>query len=90
MEILGVFGGLLGLIMIIGVGIGIFLILRFFWLWYWKINDIVALLEGIDSKLLVLKNNTTGDAVIEDNNDISKPKDHWKQYQKSKDEDSTS
>ena len=48
MEILGVFGGLLGLIMIIGVGIGIFLILRFFWLWYWKINDIVALLVVVD------------------------------------------
>ena len=51
MEILGVFGGLLGLFMIIGVGIGIFLILRFFWLWYWKINDIVALLECIKIKL---------------------------------------
>ena len=56
MEILGIFGGLLGLIMIIGVGIVIFLILRFFWLWYWKINNIVALLEDIDAKLLVLKN----------------------------------
>ena len=72
------------------IGLGLFLILRIFWLWYWKIDKIVELLEGIDSKLLVLKNNTTGDEVIEDNNDTSKPKDHWKQYQKSKDEDSTS
>ena len=71
MEILGIFGGLLGLIMIIGVGIGIFLILRFFWLWYWKINDIVALLEGIDAKLMVIKNNTRGDAVIDDNDSTS-------------------
>ena len=29
-------------------------------------------------------------ALIEDNNDISKPKDHWKQYQKPTDEDTTS
>ena len=50
----------------------------------------VELLEGIDSKLLVLKNNTTSDEVIEDNNDTSKPKDNWKQYQKPTDEDTTS
>ena len=67
MEILSVFGGLLGLIMIIGVGIGIFLILRFFWLWYWKINDIVALLEGIDAKLMVIKNKLTNNINIESN-----------------------
>ena len=43
---------------IIGIGfmIIVFLILRAFWLWYWKINNIVELLEGIDSKLLVVKN----------------------------------
>ena len=72
------------------IAIGIFFVFRSLFLWYWKVDRIVELLEGIDSKLLVLKNNTTGDAVIEDNNDISKPKDHWKQYQKSKDEDSAS
>ena len=43
---------------IIGIGfmIILFLLLRAFWLWYWKINNIVELLEGIDSKLLVVKN----------------------------------
>ena len=72
------------------IGIGIFFALRSLFLWYWKVDRMVELLEGIDSKLLVLKNNTTSDEVIEDNNDTSKPTDHWKQYQKSKDEDSTS
>ena len=70
--------------------IGIFFALRSLFLWYWRVDRIVELLEGIDSKLLVIKNNTTGGSVIEDNNDTSKPKDHWKQYQKSKDENSTS
>ena len=70
--------------------IGIFFALRSLFLWYWKVDRIVELLEGIDSKLLELKNNATGDVIIEDNNVISKPKNHWKQYQKSKDEDSTS
>ena len=43
---------------VIGLGfmIIVFIILRAFWLWYWKINNIVELLEGIDSKLLVVKN----------------------------------
>ena len=72
------------------IAIGIFFVFRSLFLWYWKVDRMVELLEGIDSKLLVLKNNTTGDAVIEDNHDTSKPKDDWKQYQKSKDEDSTS
>ena len=72
------------------IGIGIFFALRSLFLWYWKVDRIVELLEGIDSKLLELKNNATGDVIIEDNNVISKPKNHWKQYQKSKDEDSTS
>ena len=72
------------------IAIGIFFVFRSLFLWYWKVDRIVELLEGIDSKLLVLKNNTTGDAVIEDNNDISKPEDHWKQYQKPTDKDTTS
>ena len=72
------------------IGIGIFFALRSLFLWYWKVDRMVELLEGIDSKLLVIKNNPTGDAVIKDNNDTSKPKDHWKQYQKSKDEGTTS
>ena len=72
------------------IGIGIFFALRSLFLWYWKVDRMVELLEGIDSKLLVLKNNTTSDEVIEDNNDTSKPKDHWKQYQKPIDEDTTS
>ena len=43
---------------IIGIGfiIILFLLLRAFWLWYWKINNIVELLKGIDSKLVVVKN----------------------------------
>ena len=57
------------------IGIGIFFALRSLFLWYWKVDRMVELLEGIDSKLLVLKNNTTSDEVIEDNNDTSKPKD---------------
>ena len=72
------------------IGIGIFFALRSLFLWYWKVDRMVELLEGIDSKLLVLKNNTTSDVVIEDNNDTSKPADHWKQYQKPTDEDTTS
>ena len=72
------------------IGIGIFFALRSLFLWYWKVDRMVELLEGIDSKLLVLKNNTTSDEVIEDNNDTSKPTDHWKQYQKPTDEDTTS
>ena len=72
------------------IAIGIFFVFRSLFLWYWKVDRIVELLEGIDSKLLVLKNNPTSDAVIEDNNDTSKSKDHWKQYQKSKDEGSIS
>ena len=72
------------------IAIGIFFVFRSLFLWYWKVDRIVELLEGIDSKLLVLKNNTTSDEVIEDNNDTSKPKDHWKQYQKPTDEDTTS
>jgi len=67
------------------IGIGIFFALRSLFLWYWRVDRMVELLEGIDSKLLVLKNNTVGDEVIEDNNDTSKPKDHWKQYQKPRD-----
>ena len=47
--------------------VAIVVIFRMFFLWYWKVDKIVELLESIDSKLLVLKNNTTGDAVIEDN-----------------------
>ena len=72
------------------IGIGIFFALRSLFLWYWKVDRMVELLEGIDSKLLVLKNNTVGDEVIEDNNDTSKPKDHWKQYQNPTDEDTPS
>ena len=72
------------------IGIGIFFALRSLFLWYWRVDRMVELLEGIDSKLLVLKNNTTSDEVIEDNNDTSKPKDHWKQYQKPTDEDTIS
>ena len=53
--------------------IGIFFALRSLFLWYWRVDRIVELLEGIDSKLLVLKNNTTVDTVIEDNNDTSEP-----------------
>ena len=71
------------------IGIGIFFALRSLFLWYWKVDRMVELLEGIDSKLLVLKNNTTSDEVIEDNNDTSKPTDHWKQYRKPTDEDTT-
>ena len=41
------------------IGIGIFFALRSLFLWYWKVDRIVELLEGIDSKLLELKNNAT-------------------------------
>ena len=71
------------------IGIGIFFALRSLFLWYWKVDRVVELLEGIDSKLLVLKSNTTSDEVIEDNYDTSKPEDHWKQYQKPTDEGTT-
>ena len=56
MELLPVLA-ILPIILGIGFIIIIFLIFRTFWLWYWKINNIVELLEGIDAKLLVLKNN---------------------------------
>ena len=46
------------------IGLGLFLILRIFWLWYWKIDKIVELLEGIDAKLMVLKNKLTNDADV--------------------------
>ena len=75
MEILGIIagalGGLLGLIIIIGIGIGIFLLLRFFWLWYWKVNDIVDLLRGIDSKLMIVKSKLTDGSVVESNDSTS-------------------
>ena len=56
-----------GIVIAVIVGLGLFLILRYFWLWYWKINDIVALLEGIDAKLMVIKNNLTNNINIESN-----------------------
>ena len=54
---------------VIGIGfmIIVFIILRAFWLWYWKINNIVEILEGIDSKLLVLQRKLTDDTVVESN-----------------------
>ena len=68
------------------IGIGIFFALRSLFLWYWKVDRIIELLEDIDSTLTVLKNNLTDDAIIENNNEISKPKDHYKQYQKHKED----
>ena len=59
-----------GVVLAIIVGLGLFLILRYFWLWYWKIDKIVELLEGIDSKLLVLKRKLTNDADVVKDNEI--------------------
>ena len=63
LPVLAIFPIILG----IGFIIIIFLIFRAFWLWYWKINNIVELLEGIDSKLMVLKRKLTDDTVVESN-----------------------
>ena len=40
-------------------------------LWYWKIDKIVGLLEGIDSKLMVLKRKLTDDTLVESNDSTS-------------------
>ena len=55
LPLLAIFPVIIGIVFMIIV----FLIFRAFWLWYCKINNIVELLEGIDAKLLVLKNNLT-------------------------------
>jgi len=46
------------------IAIGIFFLLRGMFLWYWKIDKVVDLLEGIDAKLMVLKNKLTNDADV--------------------------
>ena len=46
------------------IAIGIFFLLRGMFLWYWKIDKVVDLLEGIDEKLMVLKNKLTNDADV--------------------------
>ena len=46
------------------IAIGIFFLLRGMFLWYWKIDKAVDLLEGIDAKLMVLKNKLTNDADV--------------------------
>ena len=59
--------GILFITLPILLSIGIFFLLRGLFLWYWKIDKIVELLEGIDSKLLVLKRKLTDDTVVESN-----------------------
>ena len=52
------------------IAIGIFFLLRGMFLWYWKIDKVVDLLEGIDAKLMVLKNKLTNDADVVKDNEI--------------------
>lgn len=52
------------------IAIGIFFLLRGMFLWYWKIDKVVDLLEGIDAKLMVLKNELTNDADVVKDNEI--------------------
>ena len=51
------------------IAIGIFFVFRSLFLWYWKVDRIVELLEGIDSKLLVLNNNNKEQRNNEQNNE---------------------
>jgi len=48
------FGGLSGLVFILGISLLIFLLLREFWCWYWKINKIVSLQRETNELLRTL------------------------------------